>query len=61
MAIMTGVQSAQVLGPSAQKQADRSREALQNGSVSDLDSLGSAESDGGRNEVERENGLDVIR
>jgi len=28
MAIMTGVQSAQVLGPSTQKQADKSRQEL---------------------------------
>jgi cell division protein FtsZ len=62
MAIMTGVQSAQVLGPSTQKQADRSRKAQQSGSVSDLDSPAwNAESDGGRNEIEQENGLDVIR
>jgi cell division protein FtsZ len=29
MAIMTGVQSAQVLGPSTQKQADRSRQSIE--------------------------------
>ena len=28
MAIMTGVQSAQVLGPTTQKQADKSRQAI---------------------------------
>ena len=62
MAIMTGVQSAQVLGPSTQKQADRSREAQQTDTVPDLDSSSwGAESDGGRNEVEQKNGLDVIR
>jgi len=69
MAIMTGVKSAQVLGPTAQKQADRSREALE----SDLDAetfdaatnagvdreLG--ETDGGREDAEQQNGLDVIR
>jgi len=59
MAIMTGVQSAQVLGPSTQKQAERSRAASD---VSDTDSPSwGAESDGGRDEIERENGLDVIR
>jgi len=31
MAIMTGVQSAQVLGPSTQKQADKSRAAVNGG------------------------------
>jgi len=69
MAIMTGVQSAQVLGPSTQKQADKSRKELQ-----DVDApteratedaaaggFGGAHSDGGQNEVEQENGLDVIR
>ncbi|CAM2870572.1 MULTISPECIES: cell division protein FtsZ [Halobacterium] len=68
MAIMTGVQSAQVLGPSTQKQADKSRRELQ-----DVDSkqraaddagaggFGGAHSDGGQDEVEQENGLDVIR
>ncbi|MFB6131870.1 MAG: cell division protein FtsZ, partial [Halanaeroarchaeum sp.] len=68
MAIMTGVQSAQVLGPSTQKQADRSRRDLQGveGSAqpaSSSEGAGdwSATSDGGQDEVERENGLDVIR
>jgi cell division protein FtsZ len=28
MAIMTGVQSAQILGPTAQKQADKSKQAM---------------------------------
>jgi cell division protein FtsZ len=54
MAIMTGVQSAQILGPSTQKQADRSRASI-NG-----DQVG-AQSDGGQDELEQENGLDVIR
>ncbi|MFB6078353.1 MAG: cell division protein FtsZ [Halarchaeum sp.] len=62
MAIMTGVQSAQVLGPSTQKQADKSRAQLQDvetsGSGSEWDG---AHSDGGQNEVEQNNGLDVIR
>ncbi len=55
MAIMTGVQSAQVLGPDAQQQADRSRAAL------DEEFEMTAQSDGGRNEREQQNGLDVIR
>jgi len=78
MAIMTGVQSAQVLGPSTQKQADKSRQAIDG-----VDGVGGsqeaefdasqnvngeggfgqsgAQSDGGRSEVEQNNGLDVIR
>jgi cell division protein FtsZ len=55
MAIMTGVQSAQVLGPDAQQQADRSRAAL------DEEFEMTAQSDGGRDEREQQNGLDVIR
>jgi cell division protein FtsZ len=54
MAIMTGVQSAQVLGPDAQQQADRSRAAL------DEEFEMPAQSDGGH-EREQQNGLDVIR
>jgi cell division protein FtsZ len=54
MAIMTGVQSAQVLGPDAQQQADRSRAAL------DEEFEMTAQSDGGH-EREQQNGLDVIR
>ena len=69
MAIMTGVQSAQVLGPSTQKQADKSRASL-NGTDELGDSRGRAtdtqssrntsdqraawESDGGTDSVERE-------
>ncbi|MFW5900659.1 MAG: cell division protein FtsZ, partial [Halodesulfurarchaeum sp.] len=63
MAIMTGVQSAQVLGPSTQEQADRSRAEIENpGSAADSgpQSFG-ATSDGGQDAVEQENGLDVIR
>ncbi|SNR35920.1 cell division protein FtsZ [Halorubrum vacuolatum] len=77
MAIMTGVQSAQVLGPSTQKQADKSRASI-NGTGDDRgESRGRAadthtsrnagnqraawESDGGTDAVERKNGLDVIR
>ena len=55
MAIMTGVQSAQVLGPDAQQQADRSRAALEE----DFE-MGTAQSDGGHDR-EQQNGLDVIR
>jgi cell division protein FtsZ len=69
MAIMTGVQSAQVLGPSTQKQADKSRAELQDvdgpknrtSESSSSGGFGGAHSDGGREEVEQENGLDVIR
>ena len=77
MAIMTGVQSAQVLGPSTQKQADESRAALNDDvAASEFDARANAEatsgaggtgserawqSDGGRTEPERNNGLDVIR
>jgi cell division protein FtsZ len=75
MAIMTGVQSAQVLGPSTQKQADKSRAAVNgddlgdsrsraaeaNGTPGATASGGSWESDGGTEQPERNNGLDVIR
>ncbi|MFC6725162.1 cell division protein FtsZ [Halobium palmae] len=68
MAIMTGVQSAQVLGPSTQKQADRSRASIEGASEFDNDAKananagGSWQSDGGQEEVEKnESGLDVIR
>ncbi|MFB6128680.1 MAG: cell division protein FtsZ, partial [Halorhabdus sp.] len=79
MAIMTGVQSAQVLGPTTQKQANKSREAIEDVDVSeetfdasanvDTDFGGGSnagersfgETDGGRDEVEKNNGLDVIR
>ncbi len=61
MAIMTGVQSAQVLGPSTQKQADASRQSLAEGDDFDGPDTYGAESDGGRNRLEQENGLDVIR
>jgi cell division protein FtsZ len=69
MAIMTGVQSAQVLGPTTQKQADKSRQAIEG--VDDdafdaarnvqQDSREFGETDGGREEVEQRNGLDVVR
>jgi len=72
MAIMTGVQSAQILGPTAQKQANASREAIEGEKVASND-LGSTdfggsggqsgfgETDGGTPELEKNNGLDVIR
>jgi cell division protein FtsZ len=72
MAIMTGVQSAQILGPTTQKQANASRSAME-GNFDDSQSSefgssnrvsssqGFGETDGGRSEVERNNGLDVIR
>ncbi|MFW5903672.1 MAG: cell division protein FtsZ, partial [Halolamina sp.] len=80
MAIMTGVQSAQVLGPTTQKQADRSRASIEGVEDADFDAsqnvgsagsfgasnsgngrYGSTQSDGGRDEVEKNNGVDVIR
>jgi len=67
MAIMTGVQSAQVLGPSTQKQADRSRASLE-GDLADADFDARAnaetdrrESDGGDRRRQHDDGLDVIR
>lgn len=70
MAIMTGVQSAQILGPTTQKQADASRRAALDRVNTDADAdadtdtnteYGSAQSDGGQDAVETNNGLDVIR
>ncbi|AWB27331.1 cell division protein FtsZ [Halococcoides cellulosivorans] len=74
MAIMTGVKSAHVLGPTAQKQANKSRAAIEDeetfdasqnvGGQSSGQSAPSAEfgqTDGGRETVNRTNGLDVIR
>ncbi|WP_135667230.1 cell division protein FtsZ [Halorhabdus rudnickae] len=79
MAIMTGVQSAQVLGPTTQKQANKSRQAIEDVDVddgafdaasnvdADFDGNSSSggrsfgETDGGRNAVEKNNGLDVVR
>jgi cell division protein FtsZ len=54
MAIMTGVQSAQVLGPAGQ-------DATQYGAGNDDRQPFGAQSDGGRSELEQETGLDVIR
>jgi len=66
MAIMTGVQSAQVLGPTTQKQADRSRAKLEGLNEADFDASRNvdrfgAQSDGGQSELEQQNGVDVIR
>jgi cell division protein FtsZ len=68
MAIMTGVQSAQVLGPTTQKQADKSRQAINGVDEEAFDASsnvgtdhGFGETDGGHDEVETQNGLDVIR
>jgi cell division protein FtsZ len=71
MAIMTGVKSAQVLGPTTQKQADKSRQAIQGVDENDeaFDAASNfqqsnqefGETDGGREEVETQNGLDVVR
>ncbi|MFB6153737.1 MAG: cell division protein FtsZ, partial [Halodesulfurarchaeum sp.] len=63
MAIMTGVQSAQVLGPSTQKQADKSRAEIEGPDAveDDSDQSWGAHSDGGQEELEQQNGLDVIR
>jgi cell division protein FtsZ len=72
MAIMTGVQSAQILGPTAQKQADKSKQAMNGGGEGEIDAdtfdasenvdtRGDAWGDGGQDETENKNGLDVIR
>jgi len=73
MAIMTGVQSAQILGPTTQKQADASRQAIEGidddefssappeGSSGQNQGFGVGETDGGRSETEQNNGIDVIR
>ena len=74
MAIMTGVQSAQILGPTTQKQADASRQAIEGVESEDEFSsappessgrtnsdFGVGETDGGKSKVEQNNGIDVIR
>ncbi|MFT4922107.1 MAG: cell division protein FtsZ [Haloarculaceae archaeon] len=69
MAIMTGVQSAQVLGPTTQKQANKSRQAIEGIDDETFDAAnnfeqsdrGLGETDGGQNAVEKNNGLDVVR
>lgn len=65
MALMTGVQSVDVLGPTTQKQADRSRDAIED---SDLDpniepegGEQAAVSDGGEKQIDTRFGIDVIR
>jgi cell division protein FtsZ len=71
MSIMTGVKSAQVLGPTTQKQADKSRQAIDGVDENDeaFDAANNfqqsnrefGETDGGHEEVETQNGLDVVR
>jgi len=68
MAIMTGVQSAQVLGPTTQKQANKSRQAIEGVDDDAFDAASNfqgdrefGETDGGRQDVEQNNGLDVVR
>jgi cell division protein FtsZ len=68
MAIMTGVQSAQVLGPTTQKQANKSRQAIEGIEDETFDAADNfqnsrdfGETDGGRQELEQNNGLDVVR
>ena len=71
MAIMTGVHSAQVLGPTTQKQADKSRQAIEGLDDTQTQSFDAStnvqnnrefgETDGGSNSVDSQNGLDVIR
>jgi cell division protein FtsZ len=67
MAIMTDVQSTQVLGPSTQKQADKARRSLKGtGPKSDVQSdsdtdSGATISDGGEDDDDTHNGIDVIR
>ncbi len=69
MAIMTGVHSAQVLGPTTQKQADKSRQAIEgvddsqsfDASTNVQNTRGFGETDGGSDSVDSQNGLDVIR
>ncbi|MFB6298449.1 MAG: cell division protein FtsZ [Salinirussus sp.] len=62
MAIMTGVKSAQVLGPTTQKQANKSRQAIDGFDDSGFDAADNVgETDGGHEAVEQNNGLDVVR
>ncbi|NHN65679.1 cell division protein FtsZ [Haloarcula sp. JP-Z28] len=69
MAIMTGIKSAQVLGPTTQKQADQSRDALQDEATDkqtptqdETDDQFTPEFDGGEDQsTETVNGIDVIR
>ena len=67
MAIMTGVEVGGVLGPTTQKQADKSRKAMEGASSgpsvrpSGGSESGEAISDGGSDSDETNNGIDVIR
>ncbi len=67
MAIMTGVQSAQILGPTTQKQADKSRSSIEGVDAVDASQSFSsngglaATSDGGEDTVQQQNGIDVIK
>ena len=62
MAIMTGIRSAQVLGPTAQRQAEQSRAEMDDyDTTSVATQTGSPTSDGGRPQREQQNGVDVIR
>jgi cell division protein FtsZ len=69
MAIMTGVQSAQVLGPTTQKQANKSRQAIEGVDDEAFDAASNVQADGrefgqtdgGQSQVEQNNGLDVVR
>jgi len=63
MAIMTGVQSAQVLGATTQKQVNESKAEMDDVSFDASDNVGEfgAQSDGGHAELEQNNGVDVIK
>jgi cell division protein FtsZ len=66
MAIMTGVQSAQVLGATTQKQVNESKAQMadaEDASFDASDNVGEfgAQSDGGHEELEQNNGIDVIK
>jgi cell division protein FtsZ len=63
MAIMTGVQSAQVLGATTQKQVNESKAEMDDVSFDASDNVGEfgAQSDGGREALEQNNGVDVIK
>jgi cell division protein FtsZ len=58
MAIMTGVKSAQVLGPGSQQQADRSRRAMDDAARANGGDPADAD---GEHETGRREQLDVIR
>jgi cell division protein FtsZ len=56
-----------VLGPTTQKQANKSRQAIEGvedeafDAASNFDNAEFGETDGGRRDAERNNGLDVVR